>query len=224
MGYKSNVSDPTTSFANQINPSAMNPEDHQQNQIQIAPAQIEFYDENWRDVFQYLHDPDKIKSYKAFVDNFSKQLLSKADICELPEKADRQYVDYLLREISFESKKLLDEKLNSEFSGIKDQLEQSRADVTTMKIHFNAQIESLKKELIHFKRKLIDPTIDDEPALVQERHMNHHNKQAHTIQATSFLPRIQRPHIYKDTYRKRTRPYVPQDLRPIIISDNFIPE
>lgn len=201
--------------------------EQQQNSIQIAPAQIEFYDENWRDVIEHLKANDKITCYQTLIENFDKQLLSKADLIDLPEKADRQYVDYLISEITCESNKLLKEKLNSEFSGIRDQIEQSRADVKTMKQHFNTQIEALKKELTHYKRKLIDPSIDDEPALVQERHANHHsnnNKQIHAAPTSSFsIPRIQKPSVFKDTYRPRTRPYIPQDLKPSIHSENIIP-
>lgn len=199
--------------------------DQQQNSIQIAPAQIEFYDENWRDVIEHLKANDKVMCYQTLIENFDKQLLSKADLVNLPEKADRQYVDYLISEITCESNKLLKEKLNSEFSGIRDQIEQSRADVKTMKLHFNTQIEALKKELTHYKRKLIDPTIDDEPVLVQERHLNHHsNKQIHAVPTSSFnMPRIQKPSVFKDTYRPRTRPYIPQDLKPSIHSENIIP-
>ncbi|KAK8878188.1 hypothetical protein M9Y10_004953 [Tritrichomonas musculus] len=224
-GARSNICDANSPLAPN-NPGLYSSDtgDQQQNSIQITPAQIEFYDENWRDVIEHFKSNDKILCYQTLIDTLDKQLLSKADLVNLPEKADRQYVDYLISEITCESNKLLKEKLNSEFSGIRDQIEQSRADVTTMKVHFNTQIEALKKELTHYKRKLIDPTIDDEPVLVQERHGNHHpNKQAHSMPTSSNLPRIQKPSVFKDTYRPRTRPYIPQDLKPSIHSENIIP-
>ncbi|OHT08449.1 hypothetical protein TRFO_23051 [Tritrichomonas foetus] len=222
LGYKANSSEsnmPKTSFI--FNSNSNDPQ-----QFQIAPTQLEFYDENWRDVIGYLHSNDKVQCYKALISIFDDQMNKKADLAELPEKADRQYVDYLLREISFASKKLLDEQLNTKFSGIHDQLEQTRADVATMKQHFDTQIEALKKELNHFKRALVDPSIDEDETVlvVQERHVNHHQKQSHVAPTSNLLPRIQRPKVFKDTYRKRTRPYVPQDLENIIKRDILIPK
>ena len=195
--------------------------------IQITTTQFELYDENWREAVRQLQANNKKKSYEELVNHFNEQIEMKAEVTDLSEKADRQYVDYLLREISFASKKLLDEKLNTEFSGIQGQLDQTRADLTTMKFHFNAQIDSIKKELAYFKRTITDPSLEEDETVlvVQERHPNHHPKQLPALPTTNFgIPTIQKPKIYRDPYKRRSRPYAPQGLDETIHRDVVIPE
>lgn len=187
----------------------------QPQQIQIAPTQVEFYDASWRDVLESIKQDKRVDCYQAFIANVNSQIDSKADICDLPEKADRHYVDTLLREITFTATTELDSALLTHFQMIRAEMTQAKSNVETIKKHFEENVEVLKNELAEYRKSLTGSEEEHEITLIQNLETKHSmHEKALQLSARTVAP-IRRYQIYKTPYKKRSRPYFPDDLNTV---------
>lgn len=190
---------PTTSFV-------FKPDDQTNQQIQINPKQIEFYDEKWRDVLEKIKENDVIGSFKAFIENFNEQVIMKAELIELPEKADRMYVDALLRNLNYTTKKFLEESLEEDFATIRLELDQFKNNVEIIRQHFDSNVNLLRRDLTKYRKELFDPQTENETTIVIKENHTHHIKAAQIVQNK---PVIKKPQVFKSPYKHRTRMHQP---------------
>ena len=183
--------------------------------IQISPTRIEFYDASWREVLELIKKKEPVESYRKLIDQLKEQCDAKTDLADLPEKANRQYVDTLLWEIGSSARSELDDQLQASFSMIRAELMQAKSNVETIKEHFQTNMDELRKELNDYKRSLMSDGEGQEVTLlhnVQPKHTPAHGHSHHRCPHMLMTSPIKRPQVYRTPYRPRVKPFVPDDL------------
>jgi len=192
--------------------------------LKITPGQIDFYDENWRDIIKQVKTKDIDGSLQSFVNNFILLSSQKVDLSELPEKSDRQYVDSLIEEMNQSVQQHIDESLEESYCNIRDELEQARINIETIRQQFDQNIEMLKKDLQKSKKSMQEPEEPEESNISQFLSKKTNYKPLQKNKLILMAPVSKKPQPYRTGVKKRSMTQLKSAIENVQISGLLLPD
>ena len=185
--------------------------------LEIA-GKIQFFDEKWKETLSELKEKHFDEARKFFMTNFDDLLEQKVDLSELPEKADRTYVDSLLDEMNENVDNMLNDLVHQKYDGIRDQIEQAQFNMETLTQQFETNMDVLKRDLIRIKKQ---STVTEEPfdpkKITQDPmkiRIQAQEKIEHNFPLMVPLSKTVKPHPVREKYRPKSR-LVQPNLPPV---------
>ena len=121
--------------------------------IQTQSGPLGFYDEIWHSTLELADQMRYEESINSFIEIYRKVIQEKADKNDLPEKVDRSYVDSKMKESEESILNAANEKLDSEFESVQDQIDQIRNNTEAIKQHFEQNSMAIRRELASIKKQ-----------------------------------------------------------------------
>lgn len=128
-------------------------DEFQERGIQTQSGPLGFYDEIWHSTLGLADQKKYEESLKSFIEIYRKVIKEKADKIDLPEKVDRSYVDSKIKDSEESILKEVQEKLDTEFQDIQDQIDQIRNNTEAIKQHFEQNSMAIRRELATIKKQ-----------------------------------------------------------------------
>jgi hypothetical protein len=180
--------------------------------IPINGTTAEFCEDHWQPVIDKVNSHSLIDAYRLFWEGFQAQLDMRLQVSDLRDKADRLYVDTLLRNVEESVHQSVETAITNEYAEILLEIQQAHDMVGTMKEHFQESVNSFRSELTRFKKKLLEEVANNEPNAARRavESAPAHLPPRSTLKLAKQDATV--PHICKSPYRKRTRPLVPKKL------------
>ena len=167
-------------------------------QADAQAGNLGFYNEIWHTTLEQAEQKNYEQSLSSFREIYNSLIQEKADKADLPEKADRNYVDSKIKEFGVIILNQVQDKLEEEYETIKDQIDQLRNNADAIKQHFEQNSQAIKKE-ISLLRKYYGVTDKEEDNVIPKVHPM---RTTHT-----FTPQI----------RHTTKIRCKSDLSPVVL-------
>jgi hypothetical protein len=179
--------------------------------IHMNQTHGQFCEDHWQPIIEQVKYHNLLDAYRSFCSSFESQVDLRVRSSDLRDKANRLYVDTLLRNVEESVHDRIAAAISDEYADVASEIQQALDMISTMREHFVPSIDAFRSELVRFKKKL---TEEDQP-----------------VQLVAAQPPVDRlplkpafiekakaagPKICKTPYKKRTRPYAPKKLGAVV--------
>jgi hypothetical protein len=124
--------------------------------IPLNGTTAEFCEDHWQPVIDKVNSHSLIDAYRLFWAGFQGQLALRLQMPDLRDKADRLYVDTLLRNVEESIHERVEAAITDEYADVLIEIQQARDTVGTMREHFQESANSFRSELTRFKKRLLE--------------------------------------------------------------------
>jgi hypothetical protein len=166
-----------------------------------------------RDVVTAANNGNMFEAYRLFCEMFEAEIAQRADKSALREKADRLFVDSVLRNVEFYVKDEFLNIVNVEFTDVRGEINVIRNMISTVRDHSTEQIAAIRKQLNRIKKGVPEKTNIDLLDPEKRRDIQKETKPwEKSVEASPIRQPVAR---VRTGYRKRSAPYIPQEMEVV---------